>query len=230
MMRRAVAVVTRNSKTSNNNNQLCQSCTTRLSRSLFNNSSGNTTMTTAPMFRNKHFMIVQWPTSDVTVKVDESKTLKEQNELLHDIANYAESQTQRLLNLQAVDSKRNQLEFVPQQSRLLQSILSEKDSDKSAFFEDPSKHMEPITYNQQLNLITLIDRTPVDNSYDQLQKLLKLEEEKREKQLLQQKRQQKREQKKAAKEVPLHQIQEQQQHQPIEEEEHVSSVSAKPSQ
>jgi hypothetical protein len=163
--------------------------------------------------RNKHFIIVQWPNSDVTVRADEPKTLKEQHEMLHDIAEYAESQTQRIYNLQTVDSKRSQLEFSQQPSRLLDSILSEKESDKSVLLEQSL----PSTYNKQLNLITLIDRSPVDDA-NQWNKLIKIQEEKIMKQIKQQKQQQQK-QKTSPKDM-----QQQQQQQTIEEDEHGSPI------
>jgi hypothetical protein len=167
--------------------------------------------------RNKHFIIVQWPNSDVTVRADEPKTLKEQHEMLHDIAQYAESQTQRIYNLQTVDSKRSQLEFSQQPSRLLDSILSEKESDKSVLLEQSP----PSTYSKQLNLITLIDRSPVDDS-NQWNKLIKIQEEKIMKQIKQQKQQQQQKQKTSPKN--MQQQQQQQQQKTIEEDEHGSPI------
>jgi hypothetical protein len=160
--------------------------TTTIMRRTFTSSSNNKTMQTAMHQQqccNRHFLIVQWPTNDVTIRLDESRTVREQQEMLNDIATYAESQTQRLYNLQPLDAKRQSLEFIAQQSRLLDSMLNDKDSDKTLFLSpnhnSASVVVEPNTLSCQLNNITLIDRSPIDDSNHQISKALKAQENKK---------------------------------------------------
>ena len=105
----------------------------------------------------------------MTIRVDESRNAKEQQDLFNDISNYAESQTQRLYNLQPIESKRQGLEFVAQQSRQLDAILNDKENDKSIFFA-PFHQQEINTLSCQLNVVQLIDRSPTDDTNVKLEK------------------------------------------------------------
>lgn len=124
-----------------NSNSLCKSCNTRFHSS---------TSALQQQFQqnNKHFVIIQWPNNEVSLKLDNRKTAQEHDEFFNDISQYAESQLQRLHNLKPKPQQQpSPLEFSHHPSRQLDALLSNKST----------SHTAPCTYSVQLNSITMFD-------------------------------------------------------------------------